>query len=240
DEGAKGLHADVDGRVHDPEQPRRHPQRRDVGHCHERSRGEQRADQKVGATPAQAVPCVVAHVTDDGLDHQPRQRCREPENRNLVRLCAEVLVDGAHVRHLQSPAELDAQEAEAHVPDLPEAHLTRYARPSWGPRVRGNRPAPSTLPVIFSSTMSPTSAPARALLMTTVSRTGERAKLRAVTWTPLASGSRWTMTTRPRAFTVGTSICSLSLMRYAERAFSIFFSSQENEPGRSNCSASVP
>ena len=33
---------------------------------------------------------------------------------------AEVLVDGGHVRHLQSPAELNAEEAEAHIPDLPE------------------------------------------------------------------------------------------------------------------------
>src|SRR5262249_3976730 len=181
---------------------------------HERSRGKQGADQKVGATPSEPVPGMVAHVTDGGLDEQPRQRCGEPENRNLVRLGAEVLVDGAHVGHLQSPAELDAQEAEAHVPDLPEAHLMRNARPSWGPRASGSRPAPSTLPVTFSSTMSTTSTPARASLMVTVSPTGVRAKLRAVTWIPLASGSRCTKTTSPRAFTVGTSICSLSLMRY--------------------------
>ena len=123
DEGAEGLHADVDGRVHHPEQPRRHPQRRHVGHRHECCGGEQGADQKVGATPAEPVPGMVAHVTDDGLDHQSRQRCREPQNRNLVRLSAEVLVDSAHVGHLQSPAELDSQEAEACVPDLPEAHF---------------------------------------------------------------------------------------------------------------------
>src|SRR5262245_17654386 len=183
---------------------------------------------------------MVAHVTDNGLDHQPRQRCREPENRNLVRLGAEVLVDGAQVGHLQGPAELDSQEAEACVPDLPEAHLMRNARPSWGPRASGNRPAPSTLPVTFSSTMSATSTPARASLMVMASRTGVRAKLMAVTWIPLASGSRCTMTTRPRAFTFGTSICSLSLMRYVERARSIFFSSQANEPGCSICSARVP
>ena len=39
---------------------------------------------------------------------------------DLVRLRAELLVDGAHVRHLQPPAELDAEEPEAHVPDLPD------------------------------------------------------------------------------------------------------------------------
>ena len=32
DEGAEGLHADVDGGIHHPEQACRHPQRRRVGH----------------------------------------------------------------------------------------------------------------------------------------------------------------------------------------------------------------
>ncbi len=40
---------------------------------------------------------------------------------------AEVLVDGAHVGHLQAPAELDAEKAEAHVPDLPEIPCGSFA-----------------------------------------------------------------------------------------------------------------
>src|SRR5437016_13322053 len=62
-------------------------------------------------------------MADDGLDDKPGQRRGEPENGDLVGVGAEVLVDGAHVGHLQCPAELDAQEAEAHVPDLPEAQV---------------------------------------------------------------------------------------------------------------------
>ena len=37
----------------------------------------------------------------------------------LIGAGAQVFVDGAHVGHLQSPAKLNAEEAEAHVPDLP-------------------------------------------------------------------------------------------------------------------------
>ena len=50
-------------------------------------------------------------------------------------------------------------------------------------------------------------------------------------------GSRCTMTTRPGGRTVGTSTCSLSLMRNAARARSIFCNSEANEPGRLPCAA---
>ena len=40
---------------------------------------------------------------------------------------AELVVDGAHVRHLQTPAELDAEEPETHVPDLPETSNVAFA-----------------------------------------------------------------------------------------------------------------
>ena len=59
-------------------------------------------------------------MSDDGLHKQSGERRGEPENRNLIGMGAEVFVDGAHVGHLQAPAELDAEKAEAHVPDLPE------------------------------------------------------------------------------------------------------------------------
>ncbi len=58
-----------------------------------------------------------------GWTTSPVSGRREPEDGDLVSVGAEVLVDGAHVGHLQRPAELDAQEAEAHVPDLPEAQV---------------------------------------------------------------------------------------------------------------------
>ena len=44
----------------------------------------------------------------------------EPEDGNLVGAGAKVFVDGAHVGHLESPAELNAEETKTHVPDLPE------------------------------------------------------------------------------------------------------------------------
>ena len=118
DERPEGLHADVHRGVEDPEQPGGHPQGRGVGHRDERGAREDRADQEIGPAPAEPRPGAVAVVADDGLDDQPRDRAppaREPADRALA--CPEVLVDGAHVRHLQAPAELDPEEAEAHVPD---------------------------------------------------------------------------------------------------------------------------
>src|SRR5258708_18237202 len=64
---------------------------------------------------------MIAHVTDDWLNDKPGERCSQPQNRDLVGTRSKVFVDGAHVRHLQSPAELDPEEPEAHVPDLPES-----------------------------------------------------------------------------------------------------------------------
>ena len=57
------------------------------------------------------------------LNQHAGERRGQPQDGNLVGPRAQVLIDGAHVRHLQAPAELDAQEAEAHVPYLPEAAL---------------------------------------------------------------------------------------------------------------------
>src|SRR5579859_1357967 len=59
-------------------------------------------------------------MADDGLHDESGERCGEPEDRNLVGTRAKIFIDGAHVGHLQSPAELNAEEAETHVPDLPE------------------------------------------------------------------------------------------------------------------------
>jgi len=62
----------------------------------------------------------VAGVSDDRLHDRSSQRRGQPENRNLIGPGAQVFVDGTHVRHLQPPAKLDAEETEAHVPNLPE------------------------------------------------------------------------------------------------------------------------
>ena len=59
-------------------------------------------------------------MSDDGLDDESGERRSQPEDRNLVGAGAQVFVDGAHVGHLESPAKLNAEESEAHVPDLPE------------------------------------------------------------------------------------------------------------------------
>src|SRR4030095_10594807 len=91
------------------------------------------------------VPGAIVEVADEGLHEQAGERSGEPQHGDLVRVGAQVLLDRAHVRHLQRPAELDAQAAEGHVPDLPEAqghsraHLISSTWPSWGPSVSGSR-----------------------------------------------------------------------------------------------------
>jgi hypothetical protein len=59
-------------------------------------------------------------MADDGLHDQASQRRGQPKDGYLVRASAKIFVDGTHVRHLQPPAKLNAEESEAHVPNLPE------------------------------------------------------------------------------------------------------------------------
>src|SRR5207237_7786364 len=83
--------------------------------------GENRAGEEVGPAAAQSVPRPVAHRADDGLHEQPRYRPCEPEIREVALLGVQVSVDGTHVRLLQAPPKLYAEEPETHVPDLPAA-----------------------------------------------------------------------------------------------------------------------
>ena len=63
---------------------------------------------------------MIAHVANDRLHDEAGQGRGQPQYRDLIGARAQIFVNGAHVRHLQAPAELDAEEAETHVPDLPE------------------------------------------------------------------------------------------------------------------------
>ncbi|XWK65422.1 hypothetical protein RBB80_17055 [Tunturiibacter gelidiferens] len=123
DEGTKWLHADVDGGIEDPEHAGGHPEAGAVGHEEEHEGAEDGSDEKVGAAAAEWAPGVVAGVADDGLDEQAGEWGGEPQDGDLIGAGSEVLVDGTHVGHLEAPSELNAEEAEAHIPDLPEAAL---------------------------------------------------------------------------------------------------------------------
>jgi len=67
------------------------------------------------------------------LHQQPRHRPRQPQQWQLALVGAEVLVDRRHVGLLQAEAELDAEEADIHVDDLPERQmrLDRAHRLPW-------------------------------------------------------------------------------------------------------------
>ena len=56
----------------------------------------------------------------DRLHDQAGDGRGEPEQRKLALVRSEPFVDRRHIAHLQTPAELDSEESEGHVPDLPE------------------------------------------------------------------------------------------------------------------------
>jgi len=60
------------------------------------------------------------------LHDQPGQRRGDPEDGQLIHVRSQGLEDAAHAAVLQGERELDAQEAETHVPYLPERQL-RFA-----------------------------------------------------------------------------------------------------------------
>src|SRR5208337_1727725 len=70
--------------------------------------------------PAQPRPEAIAGLADQRLDDHPGDGRGQPQDGQGIGIRAEVAVNGAHVGHLEAPAELDAKKAEAHVPDLPE------------------------------------------------------------------------------------------------------------------------
>ncbi len=88
DKSTEGLHADIDRRVQHPEGASRHPGGRRIGHGDQGQGTEDRADEKVGATAAEARPGAIAHVADDRLHDQPAQGSRQPEQGNILRICA--------------------------------------------------------------------------------------------------------------------------------------------------------
>jgi hypothetical protein len=121
DEGAERLHRHINRGVHHPQHRDGHPQRRGIRHQEQRERREHGAgkEERAAAAPGR-MPGVVAQVADDRLHQQAGDRRGEPEQRQVVRLGAERREDPAGVRVLQRKAELDAEEAKTHVPQLPE------------------------------------------------------------------------------------------------------------------------
>src|SRR6185437_2755661 len=102
--------------------------RSDVRHAHPgqcpRQYGSQDgADEKIGPPPPEARPRMVGGVADDGLYDETGEWRRDPEDRDLPQVRAECLEDPADVGVLQRERELDAEEADTHVPDLPEGQL---------------------------------------------------------------------------------------------------------------------
>ena len=124
----EGLHTHVDACVQDPEQACRHPQCGGIGHEHQRNAAQDGPHQKEGLPPPQPRPGLVTPSPNKGLHNQAGQRRGEPQHGDLLRLGAEVLVNGTHVGHLQSPSKLDAHEPKTHVPDFPETQIPFFHR----------------------------------------------------------------------------------------------------------------
>ena len=66
------------------------------------------------------MPGVVAQVADHRLHQQAGDGRGQPEQRQVFQSRTEGGEDPAGVGVLQREAELDAEKAEAHIPELPE------------------------------------------------------------------------------------------------------------------------
>jgi hypothetical protein len=67
------------------------------------------------------VPGIVAEVADQRLHQQAGDGGGQPQDGQLVHFRTQGGKDAAGVGVLQRKAELDAEKAEAHVPELPKA-----------------------------------------------------------------------------------------------------------------------
>jgi len=123
DEGTERLHRNIDRGIEQPQHAGGDPQRRHVGEQEQRQRREHCAHEEVRATAPQAGPGAIGQVAHDRLHQQSGQRRGDPQQRNRLHVRAQRLEDAADVGVLQRKAELDAKEAETHVPYLPEREL---------------------------------------------------------------------------------------------------------------------
>ena len=114
------LHGNIDGAIEQPQQRPGKPQCWRARHENQRGRGQDGSDEKIRPAPAQARPRAVGHVADDRLHQQSTQWRGNPQQRHLVQAGTEGLENAADIGILQTKGELHAEEAEAHVPDLPE------------------------------------------------------------------------------------------------------------------------
>src|SRR3546814_9068213 len=75
-------------------------------------------------------------MADDRLDEQPGQRRRDPQARQSLDILAERLEDAAHIGVLEREADLEAEEAEADVPQAGEtlSRLLHRGSPPCGRR----------------------------------------------------------------------------------------------------------
>ncbi len=126
DKCAKRLHADVDGGIQNPQHRRRKEQRLCARHQQQGDGAQDGTSKEIWAAAAQRSPRAVTHVPNERLHQQAGERRGQPQDWDLVGMRTQVLIDGAHVGLLQTPAKLDAKETKAHVEDL-RAGLLRLA-----------------------------------------------------------------------------------------------------------------
>nr|GEU28481.1 hypothetical protein [Tanacetum cinerariifolium] len=121
DKRAERLHRDIDRAIEHPQHRHGHPQRRRIGHQEQGQRREHGAqeEERPAAAPG-GVPGVIAQVADHRLHQQAGNGRGQPVQRQIVGIGAQGGENAAGVGVLQGKTELDAKEAKAHVPQLPE------------------------------------------------------------------------------------------------------------------------
>ena len=91
-----------------------------VGQEEHHQHGDDGAHQQVRLAPAHLAPGAVTVFANQGLDNHPHQRGKNPEERKLVRVCAQGGEDTADIGALQGIGNLHPEKAKAEIYQLTE------------------------------------------------------------------------------------------------------------------------
>ena len=123
DERPVGLHRGVVADVEEPQQQHGHPEGGDEREQEQADAAADRPDDEERLPPPPSrAPRPVRKRADQRLDEQPGDRPGQVEERQVVGVGAEIVVDRVHGGLLHAEAVLDPEEPQVHQQDLPHVH----------------------------------------------------------------------------------------------------------------------
>ena len=89
-------------------------------HAHHED-GDDGAEEEVWDTPSETGPCPVAVFSDERLYDQSHERRKNPEEAQVMRVCAKRCKNTADIGVLKGICDLNSEKSEADIPHLPES-----------------------------------------------------------------------------------------------------------------------